>query len=173
MRHRPVLDHKPAKAAWVEMVTVGSAIAIGLDGRLGSWQSELLNMALTHAKASLVAMVTLDVMSGSLSVFRVGWTGAAVVLGGDTVQMGNGSSDAMLGAALFGDNRVSLSADVDGMLGAAFTPASGSTDGSEEVQHPTLLLEDADHFPGGMWQDWSNASISREPVANCQVPSGI
>ncbi len=29
-------------------------------------------MALTHAKASLVAMVTLDVMSGSLSVFRVG-----------------------------------------------------------------------------------------------------
>lgn len=148
-------------------------------------------MALTHAKASLVAMVTLDVMSGSLSVFRVGelaatcfgeltatcwtallvrillsptlcrgalcvatfglcastvslaqlgpskvlsgWTGAAVVLGGDTVQMGNGSSDAMLGAALFGDNRVSLSADVDGMLGAAFTPASGSTDGSEEV----------------------------------------
>ena len=43
--------------------------------------------------------------------------------------MGNGSADATLGAALFG---VSLSADVDGTLGAAFTPASGSTDGSEE-----------------------------------------
>ncbi len=53
-------------------MTVGSTIATGLDGRVGSWQSELLNMALTHAKASLVAMVTLDVMSGSLSVFRVG-----------------------------------------------------------------------------------------------------
>lgn len=70
----------------MEMVTVGSTIATGLDGRVGSWQSELLNMALTHAKASLVAMVTLDVMSGSLSVFRVGelaatcWTALLVSL---------------------------------------------------------------------------------------------
>ena len=47
--------------------------------------------------------------------------------------MGNGSADATLGAALCGDSRVSLSADVDGTLGAAFTPTSGSTDGSEEV----------------------------------------
>ncbi len=34
-------------------------------------------MALTHAKASLVAMVTLDVMSGSLSMLRVGELAAA------------------------------------------------------------------------------------------------
>ena len=47
--------------------------------------------------------------------------------------MGNGSADATLGAALCGDSRVSLSADVDGTLGAAFMLASGSTDGSEEV----------------------------------------
>ncbi len=47
--------------------------------------------------------------------------------------MGNGSADATLGAALHGDSRVSSSADVDGTLGAAFTPASGSTDGSEEI----------------------------------------
>ena len=66
-----------ANAALVEIVTVGSAIATGLGGWDGSWQSELLNMALTQAKASFVASVTFEVMSGSLSVCRVGEVAAA------------------------------------------------------------------------------------------------
>lgn len=58
-------------------MTVGSEMAIGFKGRAGSWQSELLNMALTQAKASFVASVTFEVMSGSLSACRVGEVAAA------------------------------------------------------------------------------------------------
>lgn len=67
----------------------------------------------------------------------LGRTGAAVVLGGDLMKMGSGSTDATLGAAFLGDSKVSLSADVDAMLGAASKIGNWRVDIAEQV--PCLL----------------------------------